>query len=207
MSLGKFLLVAIVVIVTPGVDTALVTKNALLHGRRAAVATSVGVNVGIAFWTLAATAGLAAIVSRSAVAFDAIKLIGAAYLLYLGLRALVASRRERTAEPSEPTPGATLTERSAFRQGFISNLANPKIAVLFTGLLPQFVTPHGPVALKLLILGALFNLMGFVWLTSYAVLAARGRGLLNRPRPRQLLDRFSGVALIGLAARLAIERR
>ena len=207
MSLGPFLLVAIVVIVTPGVDTALVTKNALVHGRRAAVATSIGVNVGITFWTLAATAGLAAIVSRSAVAFDAIKLIGAAYLLYVGLRALMASRRPSTAEPSEPAPSRALSERGAFRQGLISNLANPKIAVLFTGLLPQFVTPHGPVALKLLVLGLIFNVMGFTWLTTYAFLAARGRGLLTRPRPRQLLDRFSGIALIGLGARLAIERR
>ena len=207
MSVGPFLLVAIVVIVTPGVDTALVMKNALVHGRRPALATALGINAGIAFWTITATAGLAAIVSRSAVAFDAIKLAGAAYLLYVGVRALLGSRRPHGAEASEPAPAVRLSERSAFRQGLISNLANPKVAVMFTGLLPQFVTPHGPVALKLFALGALFNLMGLVWLTGYAVVAARGRTLLSRPRPRQLMDRLSGIALIGLAARLAVERR
>ena len=207
MSVGPFLLVALLVVVTPGVDTALVMKNALIHGRRAALATAVGVNVGIAFWTLTAALGLAAIVSRSAAAFDVIKLLGAAYLTYLGLRALLASLRRTEAAAHDEPAGPRLSERGAFRQGFLSNILNPKIAVFFTGLLPQFVSPHGPVALKLLALGALFNLIGLVWLTGYAVLAARGRALLTRPRARRVLDRVTGVALVGLAARLAVERR
>jgi threonine/homoserine/homoserine lactone efflux protein len=207
VSVGPFLLVAIVVIVTPGVDTALVMKNALLHGRRPAVATALGVNVGIAFWTMAATAGLAAVVSRSTVAFDAIKLAGSAYLLYLGVRALLASRRRHRPQTEDRLPGGRLAQGAAFRQGLVSNLGNPKIAVMFTGLLPQFVSPHGPVALELLALGALFNLMGLVWLVGYAIVASRGRALLTRPRAHRALDRLSGVVLVGLAARLAVERR
>jgi threonine/homoserine/homoserine lactone efflux protein len=188
-----FLVVAVVVVVTPGVDMALVTKNALLHGRRAALGTALGVNVGIALWTLAAALGVAALVRASAEAFDVVKLAGAVYLVYLGLQAL--RRRERAAVPGSRT--------SPFRQGLISNALNPKIAVFFTSLLPQF----GHSLPALLLLGALFNAIGLVWLTMYAVAAARGRAALRRPRVRAALDYLSGVVLVGLGVRLAFERR
>jgi threonine/homoserine/homoserine lactone efflux protein len=188
-----FLVVAVVVVVTPGVDMALVTKNALLHGRRAALGTALGVNVGIALWTLAAALGVAALVRASAEAFDVVKLAGAVYLVYLGLQAL--RRRERAAVPGSRT--------SPFRQGLISNALNPKIAVFFTSLLPQF----GHSLPALLLLGALFNAIGLVWLTMYAVAAARGRAALRRPRVRAALDYLSGVVLVGLGVRLAFEHR
>src|SRR5262249_44460319 len=154
-----FLAVAVVVVVTPGVDTALVTRNALLYGRAAAVATAVGVNVGIAFWTVAASIGLAAVVAASAEAFTAVKLAGAVYLVYLGVQAIRASRRSGR-EHAEPTTREPITRRIAFRQGLVSNLLNPKIAVFFTSLLPQFVGDGGVVAVRLALLGALFNLIG-----------------------------------------------
>jgi RhtB (resistance to homoserine/threonine) family protein len=206
MQVLPFLAVAVVVVVTPGVDTALVTRNALLYGRRAAVATAVGVNVGIAFWTVAASIGLAAVVAASVEAFTMIKLAGAVYLVYLGLQALRASRRSGQERP-EAAPRAPITRRVAFRQGLVSNLLNPKIAVFFTSLLPQFVGSGGVVAARLALLGALFNLIGVAWLLSYAVAAARGRAVLSRPRLKRLLDRVSGMVLVALGARLALEHR
>ena len=195
MHVLPFLAVSAVVVITPGVDMALVTKNALLHGRRAARATALGINLGILLWTLAAALGLAAVVAASAAAFTAIKLAGALYLVYLGLRALLGSR------------GAVVTAArgSAFRQGLVSNLLNPKIAVFFTSLLPQFVDPQHTGVLELLLLGALFNCMGVLWLLVYAELVARGRNALGRPRVKRALDRLSGVALIGLGVRLAVQ--
>jgi threonine/homoserine/homoserine lactone efflux protein len=196
VHLLPFLAISAIVVVTPGVDMALVTKNALLHGRRAARSTALGVNVGIFIWTLAAALGLAAVIAASAAAFTAIKLVGALYLVYLGLRALLGS-----AEP------ATITARgSAFRQGLASNLLNPKIAVFFTSLLPQFVDAQHAQPVDLLLLGVLFNCMGVVWLLAYAELAARGRDVLRRPRVKRALDRLSGVALVALGVRLAAER-
>jgi len=192
-----FLVVSVVVVITPGVDMALVTKNALLHGRRAARATALGVNLGIFLWTLAAALGLAAVIAAYAVAFAAIKLLGAAYLVYLGLRTLLRSH-ERVAV----APGG-----NAFRQGLASNLLNPKIAVFFTSLLPQFVDADQARPVDLLLLGLLFNAIGVVWLLAYAELASRGRDILRRPRVRRALDRISGVALVGLGVRLAFERR
>jgi len=193
MHVLQFLVVAVIVVVTPGVDMALVTKNALVHGRRAALGTALGVNVGIALWTLAAALGVAAVVRASAEAFDVVKFAGALYLVYLGVQAL--RRREHATVAGHRT--------SPFRQGLISNALNPKIAVFFTSLLPQF----GHSLPALLLLGALFNAIGLVWLTVYALAAARGRAALQRPRVRAALDTVSGVVLVGLGVRLAFERR
>ena len=201
MHLLPFLAVSAIVIVTPGVDMAVVTKNALLHGRAAAQATALGITLGIVVWTFAAALGLAALIAASAPAFTAIKLAGALYLVFLGLQAL---RRSRGAAPTaRPAPA----RGTALRQGLASNLLNPKIAVFFTSLLPQFVDAHHATAQDLLLLGALFNTMGVVWLLSYATLAARGRDVLGRPAVKRVIDRLSGIALVGLGARLALERR
>jgi threonine/homoserine/homoserine lactone efflux protein len=201
MHLLPFLAVSAIVIITPGVDMAVVTKNALLHGRAAAQATALGITLGIVVWTFAAALGLAALITASAPAFTAIKLAGALYLVYLGLQAL---RRSRGAAPTaRPAPA----RGTALRQGLASNLLNPKIAVFFTSLLPQFVDAHHATAQDLLLLGALFNTMGVVWLLSYATLAARGRDVLARPTVKRIVDRLSGIALVGLGARLALERR
>jgi threonine/homoserine/homoserine lactone efflux protein len=195
-----FLAVAAVIVITPGVDMALVTRNALLYGRRAALLTAIGVNVGIFFWVLAAVLGLAAVVAASAEAFTVIKLVGAAYLIYLGIQALLS------AHSADVLVRGSRTTPHALRQGIVSNLLNPKIAVFFTSLLPQFVGAHGS-ARELLVLGLLFNAMGICWLLVYAAVAARGRNLLIRPRVKRTLDRISGIVLIGLGARLALEKR
>src|SRR5439155_3061140 len=202
MHFLPFFAVAVVVVVTPGVDMALVTKNALVHGRRQALATAFGVNVGIAAWTVAAALGVAAVVQASAAAFAVIKLGGALYLVYLGAQALRSARRAHAETTVIRSPLGTA---GAFRQGLVSNLLNPKIAVFFTSLLPQFVS-HGTLP-ALLVLGALFNTMGVLWLTSYALLAARGRVFLQRPRVKGALDYLSGIVLVGLGLRLALERR
>jgi len=208
VHLWAFVGVAALVIVTPGPDTVLVTKNALIHGRRAALGTSLGVNTGLLIWTVAAALGVAAVVRESAVAFTILKLVGAVYLVWLGLQALRAARRHAVAEPwhatrRSPPVGALL----GFRQGLLSNLSNPKIAVFFTGLLPQFVSPREPILEPFLLLGGLFVLMTVVWLSGYALLAVRASALLGRPRVQATLDRVTGVVLIVLGVRLALERR
>jgi threonine/homoserine/homoserine lactone efflux protein len=197
VHLPAFLAVSILVVVTPGVDMALVTKNALLHGRSAARATALGVNLGIAIWTVAAALGLAAVIAASAPAFTAIKLVGAAYLVYLGLRAFFRREQARV----------VVARGSAFRQGLASNLLNPKIAVFFTSLLPQFFDARHAEPQDLLLLGLLFNCIGIVWLLAYAELATRGRNLLTRPRVKRALDRLSGIALVALGVRIATEGR
>ena len=201
-----FLAVSTVLIITPGPDMALVTKNAVLHGRRAALATSLGVNVGLSVWTLASALGVASLVRTSAVAFTALKLIGAAYLIWLGAQALAAARRGWSVPSGRPEArrmGAAL----GFRQGLLSNLANPKIAVFFTSLLPQFIGSTRSVLVPFLTLGGLFVLMTLVWLCTYALVATQVSEVLKRGRVKSALDRLTGIVLIGLGVRLATEHR
>ena len=205
MQIVPFLAVAVVIVITPGVDMALITKNALAHGRTAALATAFGVSTGIALWALAAAAGLAAVVAASAEAFTVIKLVGAAYLIYLGVQALRSARRRvpvGALRPRQP-----LRAEIAFRQGFVSNLLNPKIAVFFTSLLPQFVGHGSSPLVGFLVLGTLFTALGLVWVTAYALAASRARASLARPRVKAALETLSGVVLIALGLRVAVERR
>jgi threonine/homoserine/homoserine lactone efflux protein len=203
-DLPAFLLVAALLVVTPGVDMALVSKNALLHGRRVALLTALGINAGIVVWTLAAALGVAALVRASAAAFTVLKLAGAAYLVYLGLQAIWLSRRRgRPQDLGVPGHGRP----SGLRQGLLSNLANPKVAVFFTSFIPQFVSPGSSVLLSSLALGAIFNLLGVVWLLAFALFVSRAGELLRRPRVKAALDRLTGCVLVGFGVRLATERR
>jgi threonine/homoserine/homoserine lactone efflux protein len=135
MHLTAFLVVAAVIVITPGVDTALVTRNALVYGRRPAVMTALGVNLGILLWATTAAVGLAAVIAASATAFNTIRLVGVAYLVYLGIRALLTAGHGSDAGTA--TGPRLLDDRAALRQGLVSNALNPKVAVLFTGLLPS----------------------------------------------------------------------
>jgi RhtB (resistance to homoserine/threonine) family protein len=204
----SFLPVAAVLIIVPGPDTALVTKNALLHGRSAALGTSLGVTMGLVVWTVATALGLAAVVRTSAIAFTALKLVGAAYLIWLGVQALLAARHHPApAVVGSPVATRHLAGRGGFRQGLASDLANPKIAVLFTSLLPQFVAERTPTLMPFLLLGAIFVAMTLLWLLGYSLLAVKASSTLQRPAVARALERFTGVVLIGLGLRLATESR
>ncbi len=205
-DLVPFLAVSAVLIVTPGPDMALITRNAFLHGRRAALLTAIGINAGLLGWTIAAALGIAAVLRASAVAFDTLRLVGAAYLIILGVQALVASA-PRHGDASLSMPRRPLADRAALRQGLLSNLLNPKIAVFFTGFLPQFIAPTSSTLLQSLLLGSVFVLMGLGWLSGYAWLATRAGGVLRRPRVQAAVQRVTGVVLIGFGFRLATERR
>jgi RhtB (resistance to homoserine/threonine) family protein len=203
-----FIGVAAIVIVVPGPDTVVVTKNVLVHGRRAALGTSLGVSAGLLVWTLAAAVGVASVVRASAVAFTVLKLVGALYLVWLGLQALRAAGRATVGEQDSPVaPRPAMDALGGFRQGFFSDLANPKIGVFFTSLLPQFVDPGRPVLLPFLALGSVFVLMTVLWLFAYCLVAARAANTLQRPRVKAALDRVTGTVLIALGLRLATEHR
>jgi len=191
-----FVLVSALVICTPGPDTALTIRNTLLGGRGNGLRTAQGVAVGQALWTLAASAGVAALVAASQPVFVAVRIAGAAYLVWLGVQALAAAVRGRR---DERRPRGS---RAGFRQGLLSNLANPKMAIFFTSLLPQFGSGFG----ELLGLGLLFSTMTLAWLSTYALVVARTHRLLARGRVRRVLDAVIGVALVAFGARLAAER-
>ena len=191
-----FVLLAAVVICTPGPDTALTIRNTLLGGRGNGVRTAGGVAAGQALWTLAASAGIAALVAAFRPGFEGLRIAGAAYLVWLGLQALRAAVRGRAHEAPQGRA------RAGFRQGLLSNLANPKMAVFFTSLLPQFGTGF----VELLALGLAFATMTLVWLSAYALAVARAKRLLVRGHVRRAVDALTGIALAALGVRLAAER-
>ncbi len=202
IELLPFLAIAILLIVIPGPDTAMVTKNAVVGGRRSGVLAAVGVSVGLTIWTAAAALGIAALLRASTVGFDALKIAGAVYLTVIGIQLL----RSRGVVADTPAARGASGIR-AFRQGILSDLGNPKIAVFFTSLLPQFVHGHGSAFAPLLVLGVVFAVLTLAWLAAYAFAVGHASGWLRRPAVRRALDRFTGIVLIGFGVRLALERR
>jgi threonine/homoserine/homoserine lactone efflux protein len=197
-QLAAFVGVSAVVIVTPGQDTALTIRNTLLGGRRGGVATAAGVVSGQLVWALAASAGLSAVLLASAPLFTAIRVAGAAYLVLLGAQSLVAAvRGARGAHYSRAR-----RRRAPYRQGLLSNLGNPKMAVFFTSLLPQFASSFS----GMLGLGLVFASLTLVWLGAYAVAVAKASGFLQRSAVRRALDALTGTALLALGVRVAVDR-
>jgi threonine/homoserine/homoserine lactone efflux protein len=204
---AAFLGLSALVIVTPGQDTVLTIRNTLLGGRVGGTFTAIGVALGQAIWTLAASAGVTALLLAWGPAFVAVRLAGAAFLIYLGVQALVAAARGGTARAAVAARAKGLTPRAALRQGLVSNLGNPKMAVFFTSLLPQFV-PAGPTAfLSMLGLGLVFCCMTLAWLSVYAVLVGRAGHVLERPMLRRALDGAVGTVLVVFGIRLASQQR
>ncbi len=201
MDVAAFLAISALVIVTPGQDTALTIRNSLLGDRRTGVFTALGVSAGQAVWAIATSIGIAALIVAFEPAFVALKLAGAAFLIYLGAQALISAWRGRAHE--QRTGGGPLTGARALRQGLVSNLGNPKMAVFFTSLLPQFGSSFS----SLLALGLVFCTMTFVWLAAYAFAVAKAGDVLRRPVIKRAFDAVLGVVLVALGLRLATERR
>jgi threonine/homoserine/homoserine lactone efflux protein len=207
-SFVAFLGISAVVIATPGQDTALTIRNTLLGGRAAGIATAAGVAAGQLSWTVAAAVGLTALLVASEAAFTAVRLLGAAYLVYLGAHSLWQAVRPSAPGDITIARGRVgLAPRRALRSGVLSNLGNPKMAVFFSSLLPQFIEPGPGAGAGMLALGIVFVSMTFAWLSGYALVVARAGNALRRPRVRRAIDAVSGAVLLAFGGRLAAEDR
>jgi threonine/homoserine/homoserine lactone efflux protein len=202
-ELLAFVAVSAVVIVTPGQDTALTIRNSLAGGRRGGVFTALGVATGQLAWTTAASLGVAALLVASEPAFDALRLAGAAYLVWLGVLSLRAACRRYPPAQTGVGGRRRLSPHAAYRQGLVSNLGNAKIAVFFTSLLPQLVPAGGASFWHFFPLGVLFAAMTLAWLSAYAVVITRLGDVIRRGRVRRCLDAVTGTALVAFGVRLA----
>jgi threonine/homoserine/homoserine lactone efflux protein len=188
--------------ITPGLDMALVSQSALSGGRGAALATTAGIVCGLLAWGCASAIGVAAVLAASWSAYDALRLAGAAYLVWLG--ALSLHRARRAGAESRPTLSRSTSR--AFRMGLFTNLANPKIAVFYSTVLPTFIPADAGVLPWSLALAGIHAVLSLVWLTAYAWLLTRARALLVRGPARRALEALTGVVLIGFGIRLALSR-
>ena len=199
-----FLGVSVLLIVSPGPDMAVVTRNALAHGRRGVILTTSGIGLALVLWVTATAVGLSAVLRTSGEVLFALKIVGAGYLAYLGVRTLLESR----AEPADLLAGtpAAAPAPAVFRQGFLSAISNPKLGVFFVTFLPQFVLPGQAPLPRLLELGLTFAVLGWIWLNAYGLFVTKLREMITAPRVRQWMQRVTGVVLLGFGARLALER-
>jgi RhtB (resistance to homoserine/threonine) family protein len=197
-----FLGVITLLTITPGADMAMVSRSVFMGGRRAAFATTLGIAAGCLIWAIASAAGVAAVLAASETAYDALRLVGAAYLVWLGVQSLMAARGGFAPELA---PGDSRTARSPFRQGLLTNLFNPKIALFYTTFLPQFIRPGDPVLVLSVAMAGVHIALGIVWLSAYARLLDRAIETFSGSRLRRALDTLTGVVLVALGIRLAAD--
>jgi len=191
--------VAALLTITPGAGTAMVVRSAVRGGRRRALVTTIGNSIGVLAWAGFAAVGIAAVVAASAEAFTALKLFGAVVLLIMGLRSLRGRRAAETV--AAPAGGAPL------RDGLVTSLANPKLAVFFAALFPQFVPDRASVLVSALLMAAMIVAFDLVWYSMLAYLVARARRAFVEGPWLARAERLTGAVLVGLGVRLALERR
>ena len=188
--------------ILPCSDMALVTRNVLAMGRQRTLGTIVGISTGCVIHATASALGISAVLATSATAFNVMKTVGAAYLIWIGVQSIRSA--------GAPAPAATDRARgrtSPFLQGFLTNILNPKVAIFYLTVLPQFVSPGDNVLKRSLLLASIHIAMGLTWLTAYAWFVDRLGGVLTRPNVKAWLERVTGGVLIALGARLAWEHK
>jgi threonine/homoserine/homoserine lactone efflux protein len=195
-----FLPVAALITITPGAATAMVVRSAVRGGRRRALHTTIGNSIGVLAWACFAAVGIAALVAASAEAFTAIKLVGAVVLVVLGLRSLRGHRADALAK--RPEGGG-----APVRDGLVTSLANPKLAVFFAALFPQFVPSGASVLTSALIMAAMIVSLDLLWYSTLAYMVARARRAFVDGPWLARAERLTGAVLVGLGVRLALERR
>jgi threonine/homoserine/homoserine lactone efflux protein len=203
-----FLGVIALLTVTPGADMAMVSRSVFMGGRRAAFGTTLGIAAGCMAWAIASAAGVAAVLAASETAYDTLRLVGAAYLVWLGVQSLVAARRGYGEEPLAASAGARAHGgrlASPFRHGLLTNLFNPKIALFYTTFLPQFIGPGDPVLLLSVAMAGVHIALGILWLSAYAWLLDRAIETFRSSRLRRALDALTGAVLVGLGVRVALD--
>jgi threonine/homoserine/homoserine lactone efflux protein len=205
-TLLTFVPVAALLSITPGAATALVVRNAARGGRRHAFFTTSGNSIGVLAWGCFAAVGIATLVATSAAVFDAVKLAGAVVLIVIGLRSL-RSRVEPETDAAGAGAAAALSGRAAVREGLLTSLANPKLAVFFVALFPQFIPRGAPVLPSALAMAGVIVAVDLIWYSTLALVVARARRAFVAGGWGRRVERLTGAVLIGLGIRLALERR
>jgi threonine/homoserine/homoserine lactone efflux protein len=202
-SLALFMTATLALNLAPGPAMLYVSTRSLTQGRRAGVISALGIAAGSVVHTIAIASGLAALLRAVPLAYDIVRLAGAAYLIWLGIHALLSKGGPMAGKPLDRAGEWTI-----FRQGMVTNLLNPKVALFFLAFLPQFVSPAGPVALQIIVLGCLFNLSGTLVNIGVAYLAASARGwLTSGERVQRVFRWLTASVFVGLGLRLAIQEK
>jgi RhtB (resistance to homoserine/threonine) family protein len=204
-----FLVAVFLLNVTPGPDTAYIVGRSVAQGRGAGIVSALGISAGCIVHTFACAFGLTALLAASATAFTVVKIVGAIYLIYLGVRLILVKTDETSATPADAAPGAPRSLGQLFMQGFVTNVLNPKVVLFFVSFFPQFVAADSPhKTLAFLTLGLVFIAMSTVWNSFVAWIAGSVTARFSgKPGVKKWLDRTVGTAFVGLGIKLATSHR
>jgi threonine/homoserine/homoserine lactone efflux protein len=198
-SVTEFLIVALVVTLTPGPGTATILRVAARDGRRAAMSAVAGNSAGVLTWGALSALGVSSLIIASQIAYDAMRIAGGGVLIILGLQSLLHRRR--------PADTGTVPGRApGWRSGLLTSMSNPKLAVFFVALFPQFVRPGAPVLPYALAMAGVIVALDIAWFSTLAFAVDRARAVLT-PKVQAALERFTGAVMVGLGVRLATESR
>jgi threonine/homoserine/homoserine lactone efflux protein len=200
-SVSEFLVIALIVTLTPGPGTATILRVATRDGRRAALSAILGNSAGVLIWGMLSALGVSSLILASQVAYDTLRIAGACVLIVIGLRSLL-QRRHNDQQAQSTVP----RRRAGWRSGLITSVSNPKLAVFFVALFPQFLTRGAPVLPYALGMAAVVVALDIVWFSALAFAVDRARALL-KPRIQSRIERFTGAVMVGLGVRLATESR
>ncbi|MEI2329228.1 lysine transporter LysE [Priestia megaterium] len=201
-----FVITCIFLVILPGPDTAIMTKNTLTVGKQGGFKTMLGICCALSIHTFTAIVGLSAIIAKSALLFSIFKYIGSVYLIYLGIKSLWTLRNKNTTETIEPIAKSKYKNESSFKQGFLTNLLNPKIAVFFLTFLPQFVNHESHTFMPFLILGITYIVLTVVWYLFYIYLLNQISSFMKKPKTQKVIEGITGTILIGFGIKLALEK-
>ncbi|WP_436865974.1 LysE family translocator [Bacillus fungorum] len=201
-----FIIMSICLIILPGPDTAMTTKNTLVAGKVGGVKTVFGTCVALLIHTLAAVIGLSALIVKSALLFSIFKYVGALYLIYIGIKALLAVRNKESVDTNNIALNNENEHTSYFRQGFLTNLLNPKVAVFFLTFLPQFLNPNHNTFIQLLVMGLTYLVLTVIWFAFYIFLIDKISAFMKKTRTQRYIQGLTGIVLIGFGIKLAFEK-
>ena len=209
VNISVFLVMCILLIILPGPDTAIATKNTLTVSRKGGFQTIIGSCCGLLIHTCAAVIGLSAIIVKSAYIFAVLKYVGAVYLCYLGIKTLWTLRTIRTQSPVVDDVGSIehkYSHQSCFKQGFLTNVTNPKVAVFFLTFLPQFVDGNSGTFFPFLIMGLIYTALTMLWFIFYVYLLDRISAFMKKPSTKAVIEGLTGAILIAFGIKLALEK-
>jgi RhtB (resistance to homoserine/threonine) family protein len=207
-SLLTYISIAAMMVVIPGADTMLLVKNTLRYGPKAGRYTVLGMVTGLSFWTLIAILGLSVVIAKSVILFSTIKYLGAAYLIYLGIKSFFAksvfSLEEIQAQANAPTNSSSRHNKESFKQALLSNVLNPKTVLVYITVMPQFIDLNGNVNQQLIVLASILTLLAVLWFLTLVYVIDYAKKWLNNSKFQKVFQKSTGLMLVGFGVKTGI---
>lgn len=207
-GLLTYMSIAAMMVVIPGADTMLLVKNTLRYGPKAGRYTVLGMATGLSFWTLIAILGLSVIIAKSVILFSTIKYLGAAYLIYLGIKSFFAksafSLEEIQAQANAPTHSSNKHNKESFMQALLSNVLNPKTVLVYITIMPQFIDLSKNVNQQLIMLASILTVFAVLWFLTLVYVIDYAKKWLNNPKFQKVFQKSTGLILVGFGVKTGI---